>query len=161
MFWEACKDFYCIQLDSPLAENKSKNSFFLTPFGALLKNRRPDLKVCGERWWLPISKMVWHFTICSVVWMLELSKVGCEDLASSENKSFFLKPHFGTLSKIGSQIWKYVVKGHGFPFIKWCDTWQSVQRFGCYSSPKWVVKILQVFWRGEQEQEDTSVLVHW
>ena len=27
--WEACKDFYCIQLDSPLAENKSKNSFFL------------------------------------------------------------------------------------------------------------------------------------
>ena len=95
MFWEACKDFYCIQLDSPLAENKSKNSFFKTPFWSPLKNRRPDLKVCGERSWLPISKMVWHFTICSVVWLLELSKVGCEDLASSEKKvfkKFFLNP---------------------------------------------------------------------
>ena len=69
-----------------LAENKSKNSFFLTPFWSPLKNWWPDLKVCGERSWLPILKMVWHFTICSVVWMLELSKVGCEDLATSENK---------------------------------------------------------------------------
>ena len=56
--------------------------------------------------------------------MLELSEVGCEDLAGSENKSknSFLKPPFGTLSKIGDQIRKYVVKDHGFPIIKWCDT---------------------------------------
>ena len=26
--------------------------------------------------------MVWHLTIGSAVWMLELSKVGCEDVAS-------------------------------------------------------------------------------
>ena len=52
--------------------------------------------------------------------MLELSEVVCEDLASSENKSknSFFKPPFGALSKIGDQIRKYVVKDHGFPFIK-------------------------------------------
>ena len=70
----------------------SKNTFFKTPFWSSFQNQRPDPKVCGERSWLPISKMVWHFTIGSVVWMLELSKVGCEDLASSENK--FLKVFF-------------------------------------------------------------------
>ena len=37
-------------------------------------------------------------------------------------KKFFFKPPFGALSKIGDQIRKYVVKDHGFPFIKWCDT---------------------------------------
>ena len=96
MFWEACKDLYCIQLDSPLAENKSKSNFFKTPFWSPFKNWRPDPKVCGERSLLAISKMVWHFTISSVVWILELSKVGCEDLASSENKfkKKFFKPPF-------------------------------------------------------------------
>ena len=44
-------------------------------------------------------------------------------------KSFFKLP-FGALSKIGDQIRKYVVKDHGFPFIKWCDTPQLAQRFG-------------------------------
>ena len=29
------------------------------------------------------------------------------------------------------QFQKYVVKDHRFPFLKWCDTSQSVQRFGC------------------------------
>ena len=52
---------------TPWAENKSKNVFW-GPF----QNRRPDPKVCVERSWLPISKMVWHFMIGSVVWMLKL-----------------------------------------------------------------------------------------
>ena len=61
--------------------------------------------------------------------MLELSEVGCKYLASSENKSknSFFKPAFEALSKIGDQIQKYVVKDHGFPFLKWCDTSQLVQ----------------------------------
>ena len=29
-----------------------------------------------------------------------------------------------------------MVKDHGFPFLKWCDTSQLVQRFGCQSSVK-------------------------
>ena len=37
--------------------------------------RGPDLKACVERSLLPISKMVWHFTIGSVVWLLELCEV--------------------------------------------------------------------------------------
>ena len=53
---------------------------FLKPFWGISKNRRLDPKVCADPPWLPISKMVWHFTIGSAVWMLELSKVGCEDL---------------------------------------------------------------------------------
>ena len=40
---------------------------FLGPF----QNWKPDPKVCSERLWLPISKIVWHIKICSVVWMLE------------------------------------------------------------------------------------------
>ena len=44
--------------------------------------------------------------------------------------NFFLNP-FGPLSKMGVQFRKYVVKDHGFPFLKWCDTSQSVQQFGC------------------------------
>ena len=35
----------------------------------------PNPKICSERSWLPIFKMVWHFTICSVVWVLELCEV--------------------------------------------------------------------------------------
>ena len=38
---------------------------------------------------------------------------------------FFL-PFPNTLSKIGDQIKKYVVKDHCFPFLKWCDTIGSV-----------------------------------
>ena len=36
---------------------------------------RPDTKLSGERSWIPISKIVWHFTIGSSVWLLELSEV--------------------------------------------------------------------------------------
>ena len=43
----------------------------------------------------------------------------------------FFKPPFVALSKIGDQIWKYIVKDHGFLFLKWCDTSQFVQWFGC------------------------------
>ena len=44
-------------------------------------------------------------------------------------KKVFLQPTFGAQTKIEDQIWKYVVKYHGFPLIKWCDTSQSVQQF--------------------------------
>ena len=43
-----------------------------TPFLGPFQTQRQDLKVCGERSWLPISKMVWHFTIGLAVWKLEL-----------------------------------------------------------------------------------------
>ena len=106
----------------------SSKIVFLTPFWSPFKNWRPDPKACGQRSWLPISKMVWHFTIGSVVWMLELSKVGCKDLASSENKyKNKLKPPFKNqkpdLKVCGERTW--------LPIYKWCDTWQSVQQFGC------------------------------
>ena len=61
------------------SENKFSKSFFKNPFWDPFQNRKPDPKVCGERTWLPIYKMVWHLTIGSAAWMLELSKVGCED----------------------------------------------------------------------------------
>ena len=39
------------------------------------------------------------------------------------------KKSFGALSKIRDQIQKYVMKDHGFPFLKLCDISQSVQQF--------------------------------
>ena len=42
-------------------------------------------------------------------------------------KITFLKHFFGTLPKIR----KYVQIHHGFPFLKWCETSQWVQRFEC------------------------------
>ena len=30
--------------------------------------------------------------------------------------------YLGALSKSRDQIQKYVMKDHGFPFLKWCDT---------------------------------------
>ena len=74
-------------LDPPLAEN----IFFKTPFWAPLQNGGPDLKACGERSWLPISKMVRHFTISSVVWLLELCEVARKILEKIE-PPFFLTP---------------------------------------------------------------------
>ena len=62
-------------------------------------------------------------------------------------KITFLNPLFGALPKIGYWIRKYVQIRHGFPFLKWCETSQSVQRFECWSSPKWDAKILRVFRR--------------
>ena len=44
--------------------------------------------------------------------------------------TFCSKKHFGALPKISDWIWKYVQIRHGFPFLKWCDTSQSVQQFG-------------------------------
>ena len=32
------------------------------------------------------------------------------------------KTPFEAIDNIGDQIQKYVVKDHGFPFLKWCDT---------------------------------------
>ena len=46
-------------------------------------------------------------------------------------KSNFLKAPFGDVSKNRDQIQNYVVKDHGFPFLKWCGTSQSVKWFGC------------------------------
>ena len=64
----------------PVILSLSKNIFFLkTPFESPLKNWRLYPKVCGEMTWLPIYKMVWHLTISSAVWMLELSKMSCKD----------------------------------------------------------------------------------
>ena len=78
-----------------------------------------------------------------------------------DNGGTSLQAEFGTnllfQKNTGDWIQKYVVKEHGFPFLKWCDTSQSVQRFGCYSSLKWVAKIWWVFWR--EGGEDTSVLL--
>ena len=52
-------------------------------------------------------------------------------LAENMSKHIYFKPPFGALSKIGDQIQKYVVKDHGFPFLKWGGTSQLVQRFAC------------------------------
>ena len=42
--------------DLASSENKYKQSLFKTPFWDPFQNRKPDLKVCGERTWLPIYK---------------------------------------------------------------------------------------------------------
>ena len=61
-----------VDLNKTLPWQKISLIFLLkTPF----QNWGPDPKVCGERPWLPIYKMVWHFTISSAVWVLELSEV--------------------------------------------------------------------------------------
>ena len=45
-----------------------------------LRHEKCDPQVYADPSWLPISKMVWHFTIGKAVCMLKLSKVGCKDL---------------------------------------------------------------------------------
>ena len=45
--------------DLASSENKFKKKVFLNPLlGHFFQNQKPDLKVCGERTWLPIYKMV-------------------------------------------------------------------------------------------------------
>ena len=51
-------------------------------------------------------------------------------------KIFFLKPYWGHFQNLSPKS-TCVVKDHDFPFLKWCDTSQSVQQFGCYTSLKW------------------------
>ena len=46
-------------------------------------------------------------------------------------KKVFFKLPLWPLSKMGVQFWMYVVKDHGFPILKWRDTSQLVQQFGC------------------------------
>ena len=46
------------QFGTNILFQKCQKLLFLTPFGALPKIGGLDLKVCGERTWLPISKMV-------------------------------------------------------------------------------------------------------
>ena len=68
------------------------------------------------------------------VWQVAASLVaecGTNILFKKLQKSLFKKTLFGALPKISDWIWKYVQICHGFPFIKWCDTWQSAQQFGC------------------------------
>ena len=43
----------------------------------------------------------------------------------------FLNPLFGALPKIRDWIQKYVQIHNGLLFLKWCETSQSVQWFGC------------------------------
>ena len=88
--------------ENKLKKKKKKKKNFWDPF----QNRKPDPKVCGEWTWLPIYKMVWHLTIGSAVWMLELSKVGCEDFASfSERMRRRRGGHFGSSPLI---IWSFI-----------------------------------------------------
>ena len=62
------------------SELKTPKITFKNTFWGTSKNQILDLKICADLSWLPISKMVWNLTIGSAVWMLELSKVGWEDL---------------------------------------------------------------------------------
>ena len=68
-----------------------------------------------------------------------VAKFGTNILFQKHLKLLF-KNLFGPLPIIGDWIQKYVQICHGFPFLKWCDTSQSVQRFGCKNFGKF-------FWR--------------
>ena len=67
-----------------------------------------------------------------------VAECGTNILFQKTQKITFLKHLFGALPKIGDWIQKYVQICHGFPFLKWCETSQLVQRFGCKRSLKWV-----------------------
>ena len=128
--------------DLASSENKSTQSFFKTPFWYPFQNRKPDPKVCGERTWLPIYKMVWHLTIGSAVWMLELSKVGCKDFASFSEEESRRGGHFGSsplmylMSQIRFHMYQVLVLGCWlvvkcpYTFKKQCvDGWNTLWIF--------------------------------
>ena len=78
------------------AENKSKQ-ILKPPFEALSKIRGQIWKVCGERSWIPISEIVWNFTIGSAVWVLDLCEVAGKNiygvLVESGSPVIFFLPH--------------------------------------------------------------------
>ena len=81
----------------------------------------------GVRGWItpystPCVVSVWQVLL---VWWQNVELTFCFKML----KITFFKTLFGALPKISDWIRKYVQIRHGFPFLKWCDTWQSVQWF--------------------------------
>ena len=88
-FWSFCPFVFFVFLSFCLSDFLSFCLFVFCLFVFLKQG--PNPKICSERLWLPILKILWHFTIGSAVWVLELCEVvGGGGVVVVVGKSFVL-----------------------------------------------------------------------